>query len=209
MSFIIAQILGGLSLLLIVIGVQFKRKEQIIMTKIRIDDPRLKGEISRFIAEKARIKKDNKPCELNLSTLKDVHHCAQKYKGLTEQQKKTDLVIHKDRKWQIFEIKAGGVLDSTKGKGDIEKLLLEFVALNQINTEVYYSTLYTTEANKKIKGDEARYISADLIKIENDFWEMILPSDISFNKFKKIYIEALDEFKIQLQIEKMIEEIIS
>ena len=145
---------------------------------------------------------------MDAASLGELYDIAQNYKTNINKSKKTDLLIFADDKWLIFEIKAGGGLDSTKGKGDIEKLMLEFVALNKKNALVFYSTLYSTNTGKKIKGDEARYINSELIKIEKGFWDLILPTDISFEEFKNIYNESLEEFKIQLQIEKLIEDVI-
>ena len=184
------------------------RKEQVIMSSIDIGSAGLKGEITKFITRKERNKKENKPCSLGAASLGELYDIAQRYKTNINKNKKTDLLIFADGKWLIFEIKAGGGLDSTKGKGDIEKLMLEFVALNKKNALVFYSTLYSTNTGKKIKGDEARYINSELIKIEKGFWDLILPIDISFEEFKNIYNESLKEFKIQLQIEKLIEDVI-
>lgn len=104
-----------------------------------------------------------------------------------------DLMFYnpKDSRYKLFEIKAGGDLDSSNGPKNIEKMLKIYSSLGKENSNLYFATLY----NKNGEGNNwtgvvKKHISEeDSILISQDFWNMIL-GDISFNEFKEIYKNA-------------------
>lgn len=89
-----------------------------------------------------------------------------------------------------MEIKAGGELDSTKGPGDIAKLLT-VCAVGRV-TEGYFATLYNKNGEgRRFTGTVTKYLADDMILAGSAFWNKILPSGISFGKFREIYSQAL------------------
>lgn len=105
----------------------------------------------------------------------------------------------------IFEIKAGGMLDSSKAKSDLAKLLGLYIATGNINTHVYFATIYNFngEANHW-NGSPARFFEKDLLLIGKDFWNKILPPGVSFKNFVQIYNKCFTELGIKKEMNKLI-----
>ena len=105
-----------------------------------------------------------------------------------------------------MEIKAGGELDSTKGPGDIAKLLT-VCAVGSV-TEGYFATLYNKNGEgRRFTGTVTKYLADDMILPGSVFWEKILPPNISFDKFLGLYGQALETSKVFDKIDLLIREI--
>jgi len=108
----------------------------------------------------------------------------------------------------IFELKAGGMLDSSKAKSDLAKLLGLYVATNNKNTHVYFATIYNFKGeSNNWYGSPSRFFENDLLLIGKDFWNKILPSSVNFEKFVEIYNEIFEELKINQRMQTLIDNI--
>ena len=124
-------------------------------------------------------------------------------------EQEVDLLIYNDEEklFEIFEIKAGGNLDSTNSKGNVEKLLKIYSALGYENSKIYFATLYNKDGDENNwKGSVKYQIGEDSLLIGKDFWEKILPTDISFIKFKEIYLDVCEELNFKEEIRTLINE---
>jgi hypothetical protein len=189
---------------------QFKKSfngtEQIILTKIN------QSACQEFIAlfkenHKAKGRgTDRIPPSINQETIKEINN--QKLSRtdfLTF--KPIDLGIYDSENdlFYIIEIKAGGDLDSSNAPGNVIKMLTEYAALGKTNSHLYFTTLY----NKNGEGNTwtgiiKQYLSNEMILIGKDFWELILPKEITFDELKCIYNEANKELNINSKIADLI-----
>ncbi len=147
------------------------------------------------------------PCSLDSNRLKEIHK--NNFSKTRLNQQPIDLGIYDPNEdiYRIFEIKAGGDLDSRKAPGDVAKMLTEYTALGKDNSEIYFATLYHKDGEGNIwTGIVKRYLSEDLILIGSKFWEFVL-KDTSFNEFKSIYNEAFKELEISSKINELIKSI--
>jgi hypothetical protein len=107
-----------------------------------------------------------------------------------------------------MEIKAGGDLDSTKASAETKKLLTVCAAAG-IGAG-YFSTLYNKNGEGNgFTGAMTEYLASDVIKAGSAFWELILPEDVSFEKFKTIYNSAFQASNIIATLEKLGKEILN
>lgn len=131
--------------------------------------------------------------------------------------KPIDLAFYDDNNiLNLIEIKAGGELDSSNGPKNIEKLLKIYVAANDSNAKVYFATLYdksgvyTTgrrKGERKIwTGSAKKFLKyPDMFLIEKQFWEKILPPEISFEEFNERYHTILSKMNIDQIVSDLIE----
>lgn len=106
----------------------------------------------------------------------------------------------------IFEIKAGGMLDSSKAKSDIAKLLGLYLATDNINTHVYFATIYNFNGEGcRWDGSPSRFLDEDVLLIGKNFWDKILPQGITFEDFVQIYNKCFSELKIDEEMNNLIE----
>ena len=77
-------------------------------------------------------------------------------------------------------------------------MLTSYVALNSNKAKPYFATYYhkTGEGNKWC-GSMKKFLQYPVMfLIGSDFWEKILPENISFDEFKKIYLKVMKKIKI-------------
>lgn len=99
----------------------------------------------------------------------------------------------KDGKYKLFEIKAGGDLDSSNAPKNVEKMLKIYSSLGKSNANLYFATLYHKDGEGKTwTGVVKRHLSEESILIGKKFWEQIL-GDISFEKYQSIYQNAFED----------------
>ena len=78
-------------------------------------------------------------------------------------------------KYKLFEIKAGGDLDSSNAPKNIEKMLKIYSCLGKENANLYFATLYNKDGEgKNWTGVVKKHISEDSMLIGKEFWNMIL-----------------------------------
>lgn len=98
-----------------------------------------------------------------------------------------------DGKYKLFEIKAGGDLDSSNAPKNIEKMLKIYSCLGKENSNLYFATLYNKNGEgKNWTGAVKKHISEDSMLIGKDFWNMIL-KDITFEEYLEIYKAAFND----------------
>lgn len=172
--------------------------KQVIVTNVDTSDVELNKKIAGIIKRnEGNLRcKPQKICNLNFKEIKI----------LLENPPKTDTILTNDvdlafydgKNWNILEIKAGGDLDSSNARGNVEKLLTSYVALNSDNAKPYFATYYhkTGEGNTWC-GSMKKFLQyPDMFLIGSAFWNKILPDNISFIEFKNIYLEVMKEIKI-------------
>ena len=99
----------------------------------------------------------------------------------------------KDGKYKLFEIKAGGDLDSSNAPKNVEKMLKIYSSLGKSNANLYFATLYHKDGEGKTwTGVVKRHLSEESILIGKKFWEQIL-GDISFEQYQSIYQNAFED----------------
>jgi len=124
--------------------------------------------------------------------------------------KPVDLAFYniEDKTLSILEIKAGGDLDSSNAPGNIAKMLTEYAAIGRDDIKLYFATLY----NKNGEGNTwtglvKSYLSDDMLLIGKEFWEKVLPKEISFKELVEIYAEVSKELKINDVLNELIKKV--
>ena len=183
--------------------------EQIIMTAVNQRDCQefIAGFRERHKA-KERGSKRTGPT-LNQEALKEINK--QKFTTTeTFTAKPVDLVIYDDSKkeYYLMEIKAGGDLDSSNAPGNINKMLTEYALLGKDNVKLYFATLYNKNGEGNTwTGIVKQYIAGDMLLIGKNFWEIVLPKNISFDKLTDLYSSAVKELEINKTINDLIKDI--
>jgi len=110
----------------------------------------------------------------------------------------------------IVEIKTGGNLDESKASGDVKKLIVKYLAYGDKDLPIYFATCYAN--NGKDKNGEYKKISGSLKKhfehnkspgsmggllIGKHWWERILPPEISYEEFEKIFSKVAKKHEIK------------
>ena len=182
---------------------------QIVITDVDTHNGNLRGEIAAFRANneakgrgKNRIESSvtHDRCKnilLPLST---------KYKSNQIFTKPVDLAFFDGTNWNIMELKAGGDLDSSNAPSNVEKLLTIYVDMGIENCNAYFATLYNKDGEGKTwTGAVKKHLNyPSMFLIGEKFWERILPNNISFIDFTKIYREALEEIDLNYHINNII-----
>lgn len=75
------------------------------------------------------------------------------------------------------------------------------------NCKAYFATLYNKDGEGNIwKGAVKKHLNyPSMFLIGSDFWNKILPDNITFNDFSDIYKSALEEIDLNKRINHMIE----
>jgi len=115
----------------------------------------------------------------------------------------------------LFEIKAGGDLDSKKGPAEVEKLkeakkVAEHIFPNK-TINIYFATLYNP------KGEETNWLPSSIknsldesnIKIGKNFWELLFNDKLDFEDLKIAYKEVANEVNIEKRINSIENKILS
>lgn len=185
---------------------------QIVITDVDSNNGNLRGEIATFRANnvgqgrgKQRI-----PSKVTQETIKStLFPLAQKYKTESIHTKPVDLAFWDGTFWNIAEIKAGGDLDSSNAPSNIEKLLNIYVDMGIPNCKVYFVALYNKDGEgKPWSGAVKKHLHyPSMFLIGSDFWNKILPDNIHFHDFERIYHNALEELKLNERINIMLTKI--
>ena len=174
-----------------------QKGKQIIVTDVDTNDKILNGNIDNIITKnEGNLRcKPPKNCSLNITELKTLLVKLPKTKNIIKND--VDLAFYDGKNWNLLEIKAGGDLDSSNARGNIRKLLKSYVALNSNNTKIYFATYYHKTGSGKWKGSMKKFLQyPDMFLIGSEFWEKILPENISFDEFKNIYLKVMKKIKI-------------
>lgn len=181
---------------------------QIIVTDIDTDNGALRGNISAFRATNVASGKGNKRKESGVtqSSIKSLLTMANQYKTSSYHTKPVDLAFFDGKNWIVMELKAGGDLDSSNAPANVEKLLTIYVGLNVLNAEAYFATLYNKngEGNTWTGAVKKHMAFPEMFLIGKDFWNKILPNDVSYKEFTLLYREALEELDLNSRINEMI-----
>jgi len=187
----------------------FNGAEQVILTKI---DQSACQDFIALLKEKHKAEgrgKSRVTSSLNQETIKEINK--QKFSQTDIlSSKPVDLAIYdsENNVFHIIEIKAGGDLDSSNAPGNVIKMLTEYAALGKDNSKLYFATLY----NKNGEGNNwtgviKKYLSDEMLLVGKDFWEFVLPKEITFEDLKDIYNEANKELDINSKISDLISNI--
>lgn len=184
---------------------------QIIVTDVDTDNGDLRGEISAFRANNVASGKGANRVESNVNqeSIKKLLTYAQKYKQLNEvHTKPVDLAFYDGENWNILELKAGGDLDSSNAPSNVEKLLTIYAGLNIPNSKLYFGTLYNKngEGNTWTGAIKKHLAYPEMFLIGKNFWNKILPNDISYERFTELYKLALEELDLNTRIKEMIKD---
>lgn len=182
---------------------------QIIITDVDVNNGNLRGEISAFRATRTALIDNNgrQNSTVTQETIKEhLLPLAQKYKGTAIHRKPVDLAFFDGENWNLLELKAGGDLDSSNAPSNVEKLLTIYTSLNMANAKAYFGTLYNKDGEGNTwKGAVKKHMAyPEMFLIGKQFWTKILPAEISFEDFKNIYKEALEEIDLNARINSMI-----
>ena len=182
--------------------------EQVVITNVNIESAALHGEINEFREEhKGRGRgKSRIESSVTQESIKQLLTIGGKYIEDRIYIKPVDLCFRDGEEWNIMEIKAGGALDSSNAPSNAEKLLLLYTALQEKNCRCYFATLYNKdgEGYHWNSGVKAHLSYPEMFLIGRQFWERILPQEISFRNFVKIYKQALTQIDLNARIRTMI-----
>ena len=188
---------------------------QVVVTDVDTHNGNLRGTIAAFRANNEAKGKGKSRVESGV-TLESIRETllplANQYKLPAGQfeTKPVDLAFFDGENWNILELKAGGDLDSSNAPSNIEKLLTIYVDMGIENCKAYFGTLYNKDGEGKTwTGAAKKHINyPSMFLIGSQFWNKILPQDISFDDFTKIYREALEEINLNKRINDMISDCI-
>jgi len=121
-----------------------------------------------------------------------------------------DLAFFDGTTWNIMELKAGGDLDSSNAPSNVEKLLTIYVDMGIENCNAYFATLYNKDGEGNVwTGSVKKHLHyPSMFLIGADFWDKILPYNITFDNFTGIYKKALEEINLNMRINDMISDCI-
>ena len=181
---------------------------QIIVTDINMDNSELRGNISAFRASNIASGKGRSRVKsgVNQNTIKELLPIAQKYKSTSYHTKPVDLAFFDGKYWVILELKAGGDLDSSNAPANVEKLLTIYSGINMPNSKIYFGTLYNKNGGGNTwTGAVKKHMAfPEMFLIGKNFWNMILPDDIMYERFTELYKMALKEIDLNKRIKDMI-----
>lgn len=184
---------------------------QIIVTDVDTDNGNLRGDISSFRANNIAKGRGSKRIESGVTqeSIKSLIPIAGKYKDTSIHKKPVDLAFFDGENWIILELKAGGDLDSSNAPSNVEKLLTIYSGLNIQNAKIYFGTLYNKdgEGNTWTGAVKKHMAYPEMFLIGKNFWDIILPSGISYNRFTELYKTALEEIDLNSRIKIMINNI--
>ena len=119
-----------------------------------------------------------------------------------------DLIFYDkyEKRWKLFEIKAGGDLDSSNAPKNVEKMLKIYSSFGEKNANLYFATLYHKNGEGNTwTGIVKRHLGEDSILIGKAFWKQVL-LDVSFDKFMSIYQKAFTDTGFNDTLSKLIKE---
>ncbi|MFR8494445.1 MAG: TdeIII family type II restriction endonuclease [Parvimonas micra] len=181
---------------------------QIIVTDIDTNNGDLRGKISTFRAINMASGKGKIRVEsgINQNSIKTILPLAKEYSTSMYHTKPVDLAFFNGKDWVVLELKAGGDLDSSNAPANVEKLLTIYAGLNVQNSKAYFATLYNKngEGNTWTGAVKKHMSYPEMFLIGKDFWNIILPGDIRYERFTELYKMALEELDLNSRINTMI-----
>ena len=183
----------------------FNKSGQYVISKF--DKKENDGYISQFRADRKSSGrgKNRTPSSLKQDVLRELLEDSPKYSENIVSQP-VDLLFYDSNmdEYNIFEIKAGGDLDSSNAPKNVEKLLKIYASLGKYYSKAYFATLYNKQGEGNhwtgvVKG----HLNDDLLLISKDFWEKIL-GDVSFDEFKDIYQCVFEELGFNTEMKNLI-----
>lgn len=187
---------------------------QIVVTDVDTHNGNLRGEISAFRANNVATGAGKNRIESGVtqeSIKEKLLPLSDTYKSRTIFTKPVDLAFFDGDNWNILELKAGGDLDSSNAPSNVEKLLTIYVDMGIENCKAYFGTLYNKDGEGNTwKGAVKKHMNyPEMFLIGKNFWNKILPDNISFEEFEQIYKEALEKIDLNTRITEMIKNCIS
>lgn len=182
---------------------------QVIVTDVDTHNGDLRGEIASFRANNEAYGRGRRRVESRVtqdSIRQELYPLSKKYRTTNIQTKPVDLAFFDGEKWNVMELKAGGDLDSSNAPSNIEKLLTIYVDMGIKNCAAYFATLYNKNGEGKTwTGAVKKHMNyPTMFLIGAKLWERILPPEVSYLEFTKIYKEALEKIDLNNRINIMI-----
>ncbi len=186
---------------------------QVVVTDVDTFNGDLRGVIASFRANNVATGRGRDRVESGVtqsSIKKELLPLADTYRTNSIYTKLVDLAFFDGKMWNIMELKAGGDLDSSNAPSNVEKLLTIYVDMGIENCNAYFATLYNKDGEGNTwTGAVKKHLNyPSMFLIGADFWNKILPGNISFDNFTDIYKEALEEINLNNRINDMISDII-
>ena len=190
-----------------------RNNEQIVITNIDTHNGNLRGEIAAFRANNVASGRGSSRVESGVtqaSIKNELLPLSAKYVTDRIFTKPVDLAFFDGECWNVLELKAGGDLDSSNAPSNVEKLLTIYVDMGIENCNAYFGTLYNKngEGNTWTGAVKKHMAYPEMFLIGKNFWDKILPENISFADFEEIYKSALEEIDLNKRINEMIEDCI-
>jgi len=107
-----------------------------------------------------------------------------------------DLILYDkfEDKWKLFEIKAGGNLDSSNTRSNVVKMLRIYSSFGNKNANMYFATLYHKDGEGNTwTGGVKKHLSEECILIGKAFWEQAVLRDIPYSDFEDSYQKAFED----------------
>lgn len=164
------------------------KKKQYIVSKVGSEN---KGKIVDFLESNTSLKSSKLTPETIPELIEKINYSTEKIF-----KKEVDLIYfdEKTQEYNIFEIKAGGDLDSGKAPTTVANMLNKYVSLGKTNANLYFATVYNKDGEgNKWTGNVSSILDEEMILIGEEFWNKILPEEITFEEFKEIYYNLFDE----------------
>lgn len=185
-------------------------KEQVLVSSVNMENEELQGKIQSFMTlNQANGKGNNRiECKTNQQSIQTLLNGIEQYQDGNLHCKPVDLAFYDENKvLHLLEIKAGGDLDSSNAPGNARKMLTIYAGANHIDTKLYFATIYNKNGEgKNWSGIIKKYLAfPDMFLIGSEFWNKILPEEISFEDFKEIYHDALKSINLNARLRHMIQ----
>ena len=182
---------------------------QVVVTNVDTNNGNLRGKISAYRANNVAsgLGKSRSESGVTQENIKrDILPLAEEFKTDSIHTKPVDLAFFDGTNWNVCELKAGGDLDSSNAPSNVEKLLNIYVDMAISNCNAYFATLYNKDGEGNTwKGAVKKHMHyPSMFLIGADFWNKILPNEISFNDFTEIYASALEKLDLNKHINEMI-----
>ena len=181
--------------------------EQIVVTNVDIDNAQTKAYVNSFMNERLATGRGKNRIESTVTheSIKELLNHVVIDSNI--HQKPVDLAFYDDTDTlNIMEIKAGGDLDNSNAPANAQKLLLIYMALNMQNVKPYFATYYHKDGeNHTWTGAIKKFINyPGMFLIGSAFWNKVLPPEIDFIEFTKIYNEAMKQINLNERLKDMI-----
>ena len=137
----------------------------------------------------------------NVLKEKDIHISLSSERTLSNQKSTipVDLLFFIDTTINTFEIKMGGNLDTKNAKSNADevKILQELFSFIK-NNNSYFATCYGTCSDAVRKK-----LNSSQILNGQDFWNKVLPEEISYEQFIELFKKVFKKLKIEQSLKKI------